>query len=49
LWQRPVHIETIEGGKGRLLSYDGKTSSSSEVTASHPAIGRVGAAKAQAP
>jgi len=49
LWQRPVHIETIESGKGRLLSYDGKTASSSEVTASHPAVGRVGAAKASAP
>jgi stage V sporulation protein R len=24
MWQRPVHIETIESGKGRLLSYDGK-------------------------
>jgi stage V sporulation protein R len=23
LWQRPVHIETREEGKGRLLSYDG--------------------------
>jgi len=49
MWQRPVHIETIESGKGRLLSYDGKTASSSEVAASHPAIGRVGAAKAQTP
>ncbi|MEO6593888.1 MAG: SpoVR family protein [Planctomycetota bacterium] len=46
LWQRPVHIETIEGGKGRLLSYDGTTATSVEVTASHPATGRVGTAKA---
>ena len=23
LWKRPVHIETREGGKARLLSYDG--------------------------
>jgi stage V sporulation protein R len=46
LWQRPVHIETIEGGKGRLLSYDGETASSTEVTASHPAVGRVGSGKA---
>ncbi len=46
LWGRPVHIETIEGGKGRLLSYDGKESTSTEVTASHPAIGRVASAKA---
>jgi stage V sporulation protein R len=45
LWGRPVHIETIEGGKGRLLSYDGKESTSTEVTASHPAVGRVGSAK----
>jgi len=43
LWQRPVHIETIEGGKGCLLSYDGETATTSEVTASHPAVGRVGA------
>jgi stage V sporulation protein R len=23
LWRRPVHIETIEDDRGRLLSYDG--------------------------
>ncbi|MCC7061317.1 MAG: SpoVR family protein [Planctomycetes bacterium] len=46
LWQRPVHIETIEGGKGRLLSFDGEAATSTEVTASHPAVGRVGSAKA---
>ena len=46
LWKRPVHVETIESGKGRLLSHDGESSSSTEVTASHPAVGRVGAAKA---
>jgi stage V sporulation protein R len=46
LWQRPVHLETLEGGKGRLLSFDGKESTSSEVSASHPAVGRVGSAKA---
>jgi stage V sporulation protein R len=45
LWQRPVHLETFEGGKGRLLSYDGKESRSTEVTSSHPAVGRVGQAK----
>ncbi|MCB9884779.1 MAG: SpoVR family protein [Planctomycetes bacterium] len=44
LWQRPVHIETIEDGRGVLLSYDGKESTSKEVTASHPAVGRVGMA-----
>jgi stage V sporulation protein R len=42
LWQRPVHIETIEAGKGRLLSFDGKEATSVEVAASHPAVGRVG-------
>ncbi len=47
IWQRPVHIETIEGGKGLLLSYDGKDATSSEVTASHPAVGRVGIGKVQ--
>jgi hypothetical protein len=41
-----VHIETIESGKGRLLSYDGEAATSTEVTASHPAVGRVGSAKA---
>ena len=46
MWQRPVHIETIEAGKGRLLSFDGKESKSTELTASHPAVGRVGSAKA---
>ncbi|MBL8732161.1 MAG: SpoVR family protein, partial [Planctomycetes bacterium] len=46
LWQRPVHIETIEGGKGRLLSFDGTASTSREVTASHPAVGRVAVGKA---
>ncbi len=45
LWQRPVHIETIEGGKGRLLSYDGKESTTTEVAASHPVVGRVGTEK----
>ncbi|MBZ0152356.1 MAG: SpoVR family protein [Planctomycetes bacterium] len=46
LWQRPVHIETIEGGKGRLLGFDGTASTSREVTASHPAVGRVAVGKA---
>jgi len=45
LWKRPVHIETIEAGKGRLLSYDGENATSVEVTASHPAVGRVGTSK----
>ncbi|MBM4060529.1 MAG: SpoVR family protein [Planctomycetes bacterium] len=42
LWQRPVHLETVEGGKGRLLGFDGTSSTSTEVAASHPAVGRVG-------
>ncbi len=44
LWQRPVHIETYESGRGVLLSFDGEQSTSREVAASHPAVGRVGAA-----
>jgi stage V sporulation protein R len=46
MWQRPVHLETNEGGKGRLLSFDGKNATSTEITATHPAVGRVGSAKA---
>lgn len=46
MWQRPVHIETTEGGKGRLLSFDGKESTSTEITASQTHGGRVGSAKA---
>jgi stage V sporulation protein R len=34
LWGRPVHLETMEGGKGRLLSYDGQQSTMKEVTPS---------------
>ena len=34
LWQRPVHIETMEGGKGRLLSFDGEQSTMKEITPS---------------
>ncbi|MBK8101408.1 MAG: SpoVR family protein [Planctomycetes bacterium] len=34
LWQRPVHIETLEGGKGRLLSFDGESASMKEITPS---------------
>ncbi len=45
LWGRPVHIETIAEGKGRLLSFDGKESKAQDVTASHPAVGRVGFGK----
>ncbi len=45
LWQRPVHIETIVDGKGKLLTFDGTQSSSEDVEASHPATGRVGSAK----
>ncbi|MFO1051955.1 MAG: SpoVR family protein [Planctomycetota bacterium] len=34
MWKRPVHIETREEGKGRLLSYDGKETTSREITGS---------------
>ena len=30
LWTRPVHIQTILEGKGRILSFDGKDHSESE-------------------
>lgn len=46
LWGRPVHIETFDDGKGVLLSHDGESSTSTEITASHPALGRVGIGKA---
>lgn len=32
LWGRPVHLETREEGKGRLLSFDGEQSSQKEIT-----------------
>jgi stage V sporulation protein R len=38
LWRRPVHIETVEDGKGRLLSFDGESSSSTEITPSQQAL-----------
>jgi stage V sporulation protein R len=38
MWQRPVHVETMEGGKGRLLSFDGKESTMKEVV---PSKGRL--------
>ncbi|MGE3173087.1 MAG: SpoVR family protein [Planctomycetota bacterium] len=31
LWGRPVHIETMEGGKGRLLSFDGQEGTVKEI------------------
>lgn len=34
LWGRPVHLETLEGGKGRLLSFDGQQASAKDVTPS---------------
>ncbi|MFN3241299.1 MAG: SpoVR family protein [Planctomycetota bacterium] len=45
MWKRPVHIETIIDGKGRLLTFDGNQSTSEEIEASHPASGRVGSQK----
>jgi stage V sporulation protein R len=32
MWKRPVHLETREGGKGRLLSFDGETSTAKDIT-----------------
>jgi stage V sporulation protein R len=34
LWKRPVHIETREGGKGRLLSFEGEAPTIKEITGS---------------
>jgi stage V sporulation protein R len=32
VWSRPVHIETVLGGKGRLLSYDGSDHRETEIS-----------------
>ncbi len=32
IWQRPVHLETKEEGRGRLLSFDGENTSIKEIT-----------------
>ena len=37
MWKRPVHIETREEGKPRLLSYDGEEAQIVEITASKSA------------
>jgi stage V sporulation protein R len=34
LWRRPVHIETREGGKGRLLTFDGQEATIKELAGS---------------
>jgi stage V sporulation protein R len=34
LWKRPVHLETKEGGKGKLLSFDGKEASMEDIQGS---------------
>jgi stage V sporulation protein R len=44
MWKRPVHIQTMVDGKGRLLSFDGKESTSVELACDDPATGRVGSA-----
>lgn len=44
MWKRPVHIQTMLDGKGRILSYDGKESTSREIESDDPATGRVGSA-----
>jgi stage V sporulation protein R len=46
MWKRPVHIRTMIDGKGRLLSFDGKESTSQEIETDDPATGRVGTADA---
>ncbi len=43
MWRRPVHIETREGGKPRLLSYDGKEPEVREISGSQDAREVVGA------
>ena len=44
MWKRPVHIETREEGKPRLLSFDGKETQVREVTPTQPAAEVVGQA-----
>ena len=36
LWGRPVHLETREEGRGKLLSHDGAQSTQREITPSGP-------------
>jgi len=43
MWKRPVHIETRESGKPRLLSYDGEEAQIREITGSKGAREVVGA------
>jgi stage V sporulation protein R len=38
LWGRPVHIETMDGGKGRLFSCDGEQSTTREITPSRGGV-----------
>jgi stage V sporulation protein R len=45
LWKRPVHIETREEGKGRLLSFDGEDAEIREISGSKGAADVVGQAK----
>ena len=42
IWGRPVHIETQENGKGRLLSFDGQQSTTKEITPTRPGALAVG-------
>ena len=42
MWQRPVHIETREAGKPRLLSFDGEEPQVREITATTDAPDVVG-------
>ena len=45
MWKRPVHIETRENGKPRLLSFDGEEPQIREITGSAEAREVVGSAK----
>jgi stage V sporulation protein R len=49
LWKRPVHIETREGGKGRLLTFDGEEETIKEITPSKEAAQIVAQEKVAGP
>ena len=48
LWKRPVHLETREGGKGRLLSFDGEEGTIKEISPSKDALQVVGGGNGKA-
>jgi stage V sporulation protein R len=47
MWKRPVHLETREGGKPRLITHDGQEAQMGEITGSKDAREVVGSAKKQ--